>query len=93
MLIMLDSKFYSKALVEDAQLDVEKWEKNVNKQRTIIIWRHDVKHIWSTRPKSKAHKLIDRQPKIMQAIIDCDGGHTGYWNYIFMGFKPYIVIM
>ena len=63
---------------EDAQLDVERREKNANKRRTMVMWRKAVNHIWSTRPMSEVHKLIDRQPKIMQAIIDCDGGYTGY---------------
>ena len=63
---------------EDAQLDVERREKNANKQRTMVMWRNAVNHIWSTRPISEVHRLVHRHPKIMQEIIDCGGGHIGY---------------
>ena len=63
---------------EDAQLDVERREKSANKRRAMVMWRNAVNHIWSIRPMSEVHKLINRQPKIMQAILYYDEDHTGY---------------
>jgi len=63
---------------EDAQLDVERREQNAKKRRTMSMWRNAVEHTWDTRPMSEIRKLIDRQPKVMQAIIDCEGGRTEY---------------
>ena len=63
---------------EDAQLDVERREKNANKRRTMIMWRNAVNHTWATRPISEVQKLITRQPKLMQAIIDGEGDRTCY---------------
>ena len=63
---------------EDAQVDVERREKNANKRRTMQMWRNAVEHTWETRPMSEIHKLIDRQPKIMHSIIECEGGRTCY---------------
>ena len=65
---------------EDAQLDVERREQNAKKRRTMSMWRNAVEHTWDTRPMSEIRKLIDRQPKVMQAIIDCEGGRTEYWD-------------
>lgn len=62
----------------DAQEDVERREKNANKRRTMHMWRNAIEHTWETRPMSEIRKLIDRQPKVMQAIIDADGGRTCY---------------
>ena len=63
---------------EDAQIDVERREKNANKRRTMQMWRNAVEHTWETRPMSEIHKLIDRQPKIMHSIIECEGERTCY---------------
>ena len=63
---------------EDAQLDVERREKNANKRRTMQMWRNAVEHTWETRPMSEIHKLIERQPKIQQAIIDAEGGRVNF---------------
>ena len=49
---------------QEAQLDVEKIEKNANKRRTMLTWRHVNEHTWETRPIHEIHKLIDHQPKI-----------------------------
>ena len=65
---------------EDAHLDVERRQKKPNERRTMLMWLNDVNHTSSTRPISKIHKLINRQPKILQTIIHSDGGHTVYWD-------------
>ena len=59
---------------EDAQLDVERREKNAKKRRTRIA----AEHTWDTRPMNEIRKLIDRQPKIQQAIIDAEGGRVNF---------------
>ena len=63
---------------QDAQLDVERRENNANKRRTMLMWRHAIEHTWETRPINEIHKLIDRQPKIQQAIIDAEGGRVSF---------------
>ena len=64
---------------EDAQLDVERREKNANKRRTMIMWRNAIAHTWETRPMCEIHKLIDRQPKIQEEIIAAEGSRVDYW--------------
>ena len=63
---------------EDAQLDVERREKNAKKRRTMLMWRNAVEHTWDTRSMNEIRKLIDRQPKIQQAIIDAEGGRVNF---------------
>ena len=63
---------------QDAQLDVERREKNANKRRTMLMWRHAVEHTWETRPISEIQKLVDRQPKILQAIKDAKWGCVSF---------------
>ena len=33
---------------------------------------------WNKRPLKEVRKLIDRQPKVMRAIIEAEGGRTPY---------------
>ena len=63
---------------EDAQLDVERREKNAKKRLTMLMWRNAVAHTWETRPIDEIHKLIDRQPKIQEAIINAEGGRVNF---------------
>ena len=42
------------------------------------MWRNAVEHTWDTRPMNEIRKLIDRQPKIQQAIIDAEGGRVNF---------------
>mgnify|MGYP001156942967 CR=1 FL=1 len=65
---------------EDAQLDVERCEQNAKKRRTMLMWRNAVEHTWETRPINEIRKLIDRQPKIQQALIDAEGA-CEFLNY------------
>ena len=53
-------------------------EANANKRRTMNMWRNAIDHTCETRPMEEIHKLIDRQPKVVQTIIDCEGGRSGY---------------
>ena len=63
---------------EEAQLDLERREKNANKKRTMKMWRNSIRKIWFSRPIEEVQKLIDRQPKIQQEIIKKGGRRTKY---------------
>ena len=63
---------------EEAQLDVERREKNINHRRTMTMWKNAIDHVWENRSIKEVRKLIDRQPKVMQAIIEVQGGRTPY---------------
>ena len=63
---------------EEAQLDVERREQNAKKRRTMLMWRNAIEHTWETCPMSEIYKLIERQPKIQQAIIDAEGGRVNF---------------
>ena len=61
-----------------SQLEVERREKNSGKKRTMVMWKNTLKHVWETRPIEHTQKPIDRSPKIMNAIIEVEGGRTSY---------------
>ena len=63
---------------EDAQLDLERREKNAKKKRTMLMWYNAIEYNWDTRPIEEVQKLIDRQPMVMEAIIEAEGGRTPY---------------
>ena len=59
---------------EEAQEDLERREKNANHKRTMHMWKNVLEHVWNTRPIEHTQKLIDRMPKVMEAIIEAEGG-------------------
>ena len=59
---------------ELAQEDVERREKSAGHKRTMHMWKNALNHMWNTRPIEETQKLIDRMPKIMEAIIEAKGG-------------------
>ena len=63
---------------QDAQEDLERREKNRNKRRTMMMWKNALDEQWRNRPIEATRKIIDRQPKIMRAIIEADGARTSY---------------
>ena len=63
---------------EEAQEDLERHEKNANHKRTMHMWKNALEHVWNTRPIEHTQKLIDRMPKVMEAIIEAEGGKTKY---------------
>ena len=63
---------------EDTQLDIERKEKNIGHRRTMKMWKNVIEHLWNKPPIQEVRKLIDRQPKMMQAIIDVEGDRTHY---------------
>ena len=40
------------------------------------MWHNAIEHTWETRPIEEVQKLIDRQPMVMKAIIEAEGGRT-----------------
>ena len=63
---------------QEAQADLERREENRNQKRTMMMWKNALDHTWRTRPIEATRKIIDRQPKVMRAIIEAEGGRTPY---------------
>ena len=63
---------------ELAQEDVERREKNAGHKRTMHMWKNALNHVWNTRPIEETQKLIDRMPKVMEAIIEAKGEKKKY---------------
>ena len=63
---------------EEAQIDLERREKNPNKKRTMQMWKNALDQTWATRPLEATRKIIDRQPRIMRDIIEREGGRTAH---------------
>ena len=57
---------------------MEKTEEHDGKRRTMAMWKNSLNHVWNTRSMEETQKLIDRQPKIMHAIIEAEGFRTPY---------------
>ena len=62
----------------DAQIELERREKNANKKRTMMMWKNALQHTWNQRPIEEVRKLFDRQPMIMEAIISAEGERTPF---------------
>ena len=65
--------------VEEAQEDLERREKNANHKRTMHMWKNALEYVWNTRPIEHTQNLMGRMPKVMEAIIEAEGGKTKYW--------------
>ena len=63
---------------QESQEDLERREGNAHKRRTMQMWKNALDEVWATRPIEATQKIIDRQPKIMSAIIDADGKSTRF---------------
>ena len=46
--------------------------------RRTMMWKNAVVKTWENRSIKEVQKLIDRQPKVTQAIIAAEGGRTPY---------------
>ena len=62
----------------DAQIDLERREKNAKKARSMMMWKNALQKTWDKRPIEEVQKLSDRQPMIMKAIIEAEGGRTKF---------------
>ena len=47
-------------------------------RRTMMMWKNAVTDTWDNRPIEEVQQLIDRQPKVMEAITEAEGGRTPY---------------
>ena len=63
---------------QESQEDLERLKENAHKWRTMQMWKNALDEVWATRPIEATRKIIDRQPKIMKAIIDADGKPTRF---------------
>ena len=61
-----------------AQLDLQRREKNNNRVRTMRMWKNALDKTWKEYPLEEIRKVIDRQPMIMQAIVDAQGERTRF---------------
>ena len=43
---------------EDAQLDLERMEKNAKKKRSIAMWHNSIEKTWNSRPIEEVRKLL-----------------------------------
>ena len=44
----------------------------------MTMWKNAVDHVWQDRSIEEVRKLIDRQSKVMLAIIEAKGGQSTY---------------
>ena len=63
---------------QEAQEDLERREKDRRQKRTMMMWKNAVDYVWATRPIEATRKIINRQPKVMRAIIANESGRTPY---------------
>ena len=63
---------------KEAQLDLGRREKNAGEHRTMLMWKNTLETVWRERPQEEVHKLFDRQPMIMEAIIEAEGSRTPF---------------
>ena len=77
---------------QEAQTDLERREENGHQKRTMMMWKNALDHTWRTRPIEATRKIIDRQPKVMQAVIETRavGRHTNTRGSFL--FTQYVVI-
>ena len=56
------------------------FQKRKPSRQTIGGFINDIKSTWENLSQEKIQNAIDLQPKIMEAIIAADGGHTNYMS-------------
>ena len=50
----------------------------MNKRRSMQKWENAINVIWNCRTIEELHKIVNRQPMIMDAIIDLSGERISY---------------
>jgi len=63
---------------EEAKQDLERREKKAKHKRTMYMRKNALEHARNTRPIERTQNLIDRMPKVMEAIIEAEGGKSKY---------------
>ena len=56
------------------------FQKRQTSRQTIDGFINDIKSTWENLSQEKIQNAIDLQPKIMEAIIAADSGHTNYMS-------------
>ena len=56
------------------------FQKRKPSRQTIGGFINDINSTWEELSQEKIQNAIDLQPKIMQAIITADGGHTNHMS-------------
>ena len=44
------------------------------------MWKNALEYVWNIWPIKHTQKLIDRMPKVMEAIIEAEGGENEILN-------------
>ena len=65
-------------IYQEAQLDLQRREKNAGCRRTMKMWKNALDYTWDNYPTKEFQKLFNRMPKIMEKIIQNKGGRTKY---------------
>ena len=65
-------------IFHQAQLNVEDKERKHCRPRSMIMWKNSLVKTWENCALEEVQKLIDRQPKIMQKIIEVEGRRTAF---------------
>ena len=61
-----------------AQLNLEARERKRCRPTSMTMWKNSLVTTWENCPLEEVQKLIDRQPKIMQKIIEVEGRSTAF---------------
>ena len=64
-------------LLPSLQTDLGRRERNAKKART-MMWKNALQKTWDEHTIEEAQKLFDRQPMIMESIIETEGGRTKF---------------
>ena len=62
----------------EAQNKLEESERKRNRKRSMVMWKYSLDATWNNWPIEEIHKLIDRQPRVMEKIIEVEGGRTNF---------------
>ena len=62
----------------EAQLKLEDAERKRGRTRSMVMWKNALDSVWENWPQEEIQKLIDRQPQIMEKIIELKGSRTKF---------------
>ncbi len=68
-----------------AQCDLTEKERKRSRSRSMMMWKNSLDYTWDNCPLEEIQKLIDRQPMIMEKIIEVDGARTRFWRELHLG--------
>ena len=62
----------------EAQVKLEDAEKKRSRPRSMMMWKYALDSTWNNWPLEEIQKLIDRQPEIMEKIVELGGERTAF---------------